>query len=83
MTKGGKKLVLVLRNEGKFWYEAPCCCFLVDVHCGFRVGSGWFLLFPGFPFFDFHFLAQSLRLISMLGIHTACSTQETLPAAHV
>ena len=40
-------MVLLLRNEGKFWYEAPCCCFLVDVHCGFRVSSGWLLLFPG------------------------------------
>ena len=38
---------LLLRNEGKVWYEVPCCCFLVDVHCGFRVGSGWLLLFPG------------------------------------
>ena len=45
--KWGKKLVFLLRNEGKFWYEAPCCCFLVDVHCGFLVGSGWLLLFPG------------------------------------
>ena len=45
--KGGKKLVFLLRNEGKIWYEAPCCCFLVDVHCRFRVGSGWLLLFPG------------------------------------
>ena len=35
-------MVLLLRNEGKNWYEAPCCCFLVDVHCGFRVGSGCF-----------------------------------------
>ena len=31
----------------KNWYAAPCCCFLVDVHCGFRVGSGWSLIFPG------------------------------------
>ena len=22
--------VLLLRNEGNFWYKAPCCCFLVD-----------------------------------------------------
>ena len=35
MAKKGKFLVLLLRNEGKFWYEAPCYCFLVDVHGGF------------------------------------------------
>ena len=45
--KGVKKLVLLLRNEGNFWYDAPCCCFLVDVQCGFLAGSGWLLLFPG------------------------------------
>ena len=27
---GGGDLVLLLRNEGKFWYKAPCCCILVD-----------------------------------------------------
>ena len=27
---GGGILVLLLRNEGKFWYEAPCCCIIVD-----------------------------------------------------
>ena len=27
---GGKFLVLLLRNEGKIWYEAPCCCIIVD-----------------------------------------------------
>ena len=27
---GGGILVLLLRNEGKFWYKAPCCCILVD-----------------------------------------------------
>ena len=28
-------MVLLLRNEGNFWYEAPCYCFLVDVHGAF------------------------------------------------
>ena len=27
---GGEILVLLLRNEGKIWYKAPCCCILVD-----------------------------------------------------
>ena len=27
---GGGILVLLLRNEGKIWYEAPCCCIIVD-----------------------------------------------------
>ena len=36
----------------KNWYcslemKAPCRCFLVDVQCGFLVGSGWLLLCPG------------------------------------
>ena len=43
---GGGGLELVLRNEGKFWYKVPCCCFLVD-GCYFLVASGWLLLFPG------------------------------------
>ena len=38
----GANLVLFLRNERKFWYEAPCCCFLVDVHGGFWVVSAIF-----------------------------------------
>ena len=36
---GGGDLELVLRNEGKFWYKVPCCCFLVD-GCYFLVASG-------------------------------------------
>ena len=43
--KMGEILELVLRNEGKFWYRVPCCCFLVD-GCYFHVASGWVLLFP-------------------------------------
>ena len=31
----GKGLLLLLRNEGNFWHEAPCYCFLVDVNGGF------------------------------------------------
>ena len=33
----GGGLELVLRNEGKFWYKVPCCCFLVDGCCYFLV----------------------------------------------
>ena len=34
-------LVLLLTNEGSFWYKAPCCCFRVDVYSYFLMGSGW------------------------------------------
>ena len=33
----GGNLELALRNEGKFWYKVPCCCFLVDGCCYFLV----------------------------------------------
>ena len=39
----GRGLVVLLRNEAKFWYKAPCCCFLVDGCCYFLVSSGWSL----------------------------------------
>ena len=31
-------LVLPLANEGQMWYEARCCCFLVDGGCYFLMG---------------------------------------------
>ena len=43
---GGGDLELLLRNEGNFWFKAPCCCFLGDGCCYLLVVSGWLLLFP-------------------------------------
>ena len=53
--KGLRNWYCSFEMKDKIWYEAPCCCFLVDVRCGFRVGSGscyyflvgsgWLLLF--------------------------------------
>ena len=40
---GGKFLVLLLRNEGKIWYKAPCCCILADGCRYFLVHAGWSL----------------------------------------
>ena len=30
-TSGGWNFVLLLRNEGKFWYKAPCCCWWMGI----------------------------------------------------
>ena len=40
---GGGNLVLLLTNEGKIWYKAPCCCILVDGCRHFLVHAGWSL----------------------------------------
>ena len=40
---GGGDLVLLLRNEGKIWCKAPCCCILVDGCRHFLVHAGWSL----------------------------------------
>ena len=32
-------MVQLRRNEGKFWYKVPCCCFPMDGCCYFRVGA--------------------------------------------
>ena len=37
--RGRGVLVLLLRNEGKFWCKAPCRCFLVDGCRYFLVGD--------------------------------------------
>ena len=83
----------LLLFPGGLWMVAVISWWALDGCCYFLVGSGWLLLFLGglwmvaviswISIFRFPFPFHSLRLISMLGIHTACSTQETLPAARV
>ena len=45
VVSGGEYVERVLRNEPKFWYNIPYCCFLVEGCCYFLMpvyGSNYF-----------------------------------------
>ena len=64
---GGGILALLLRNEGKFWYKAPCCCILVD---GCAVRDMWKPLVAEKHFHP----ARSMRRKMDCGTKTGCSS---------